>query len=57
MSPVKVKAVISDMTGKTEMEVQDAGKIDIRSLMPGLHLVSLYDESGRRVALQKLVKE
>jgi Glycine rich protein/Bacterial Ig-like domain (group 2)/Secretion system C-terminal sorting domain len=55
-SPVKVRAVITTIEGKVEMERADAKEMDITRLADGLYLISLYDDNGVRIAVQKLTK-
>ncbi|MES2703374.1 MAG: T9SS type A sorting domain-containing protein [Bacteroidota bacterium] len=56
-SPVAVKAVITDMAGRAEVEQENAREIDITNLVPGLHTISLYDDKGNRLTVQKIVKQ
>ena len=56
-SPVKVRAVISDLEGKTELEQDNATEMDISHLADGMYLISLYDENGVKLDIQKLVKQ
>lgn|GEM_PF-1416520 len=55
--PVAVRAMIASMDGKLIMERNNATTIDISSLSTGVYLISLYDEAGERLTVQKLIKE
>ncbi len=54
---VPVRAVISTVDGRKEIEVANAKEVDISRLASGLYLIALYDDSGVRIAIQKFVKE
>ena len=54
---VTVRAVISSVDGKVVMEQTDAKEMDISKLANGLYVISLLDEEGHQVLVQKLVKE
>jgi hypothetical protein len=56
-SGIRVKAVISSVDGKTEMEQADAKELDISKLASGMYFISLYTDNGQRVMVQKLVKQ
>jgi uncharacterized protein YjdB len=56
-SPVMVKAVITSVEGKTVLEQANAHEVDISRLANGMYFVSLYDENGLRVHIQKVIKE
>lgn len=56
-APVSVRAVISGVDGRAEMVLDNVAQIDISSLPPGIHIISLYDDYGNRVLLDKLVKQ
>jgi hypothetical protein len=51
-----VTVVISDMAGRKEIETKSAKQIDISKLANGLYLVSVYDEKGTLLTIEKLVK-
>ncbi|MES2703375.1 MAG: T9SS type A sorting domain-containing protein [Bacteroidota bacterium] len=53
----KVKAVITDLAGRTELVQEDAKKINIETLNSGLHFISLYGEDGAKLLTEKLLKE
>lgn len=52
-----VKAVITAMDGRIILEQPGAADIEINSLSNGLYMISLYDENGQRIMVQKLIKE
>jgi uncharacterized protein YjdB len=56
-SPVKVRAVLSGVDGRIEMEVADAKELDISRLADAAYFISLYDNSGQLIAVRKIVKE
>ena len=56
-SPVNVRAVISDVSGKVFMEQSAAKNMDIHTLPSGIYMIALFDDSGNRLLLQKLVKQ
>ena len=56
-SPVYVKAVISAMDGKVLLEQANAKDVDISQLANGMYVIMVYDETGHRLAVEKLVKQ
>ncbi len=56
-SPVKVRAVISSIDGRKEIDEQDAQEINISGLANGVYFITVYGEDGVRITVQKLVKE
>jgi len=56
-SIAKLRAVITDVEGRSVIEQADAKAIDISKLADGLYLINLYDENGMRVTVQKFTKE
>lgn len=56
-APVKVRAVISGVDGKIEMERADATEMNISKLASGLYFITLYDAAGTKIVVQKLVKQ
>ncbi len=56
-SSVRVRAVISSIDGKTEMEQADAKEINTSSLANGMYFISLYNDSGVRLMVQKIIKQ
>ena len=56
-SGIRVRAVISSIDGKTEMEQMDAKEMDISKLADGVHLISLYADNGQQLMVQKLIKQ
>ena len=56
-SPVKVRAVLSGIDGKIELQSEDARELDISRLSDAMYFISLYDESGQLLTVRKIVKE
>ena len=56
-SPVRVRAVISGMDGKVEIDVADAKQIDLTRLANAVYMLSVYDDEGHVIGTQKLIKE
>jgi uncharacterized protein YjdB len=56
-SAVRVRAVISDMAGKAIMQQADAKELDVSMLANGAYMITLYDDDGQMLTVQKLVKE
>jgi hypothetical protein len=56
-SPVAVRAIVTGIEGKTLMDQNNATAIDISNLASGLYFISVYNEDGERVKIEKLVKE
>ena len=56
-APVKVRAVISSIEGKKEIDVTDAKQINISALSNGMYFVTLYDDNGTAIAVRKVVKQ
>jgi hypothetical protein len=56
-SPVRVRAVISGVDGKKLIDQDNAKKIDISNLSSGVYFITIYDENGTQLKVQKLVKE
>jgi hypothetical protein len=56
LSPVTVKAVITGIEGEVIIEQNDARYMDISTLPAGLYFIALFDESGNRLAVQRLIK-
>ena len=56
-SSIKVRAVLSTMDGKIAIQQADAKQLDLSGLASAMYFISLYDESGQLVTVQKLVKE
>ena len=55
--PVEVRAIISGMDGKNIIDVRNARNIDISALSTGIYIISIFDEAGNRLTVQKLIKE
>ncbi len=56
-SSVRVRAVITGIDGKKEMEQADAKEMDISRLAPGMYFVALYDDNQQIISVQKLVRQ
>ena len=56
-SPVQVKAMITGMEGRILLQQADAKDIDISRLANGMYIITLFSETGERIAVQQLVKE
>ena len=56
-SDVRVHAVITSIDGKTELEQADAKEINTGGLANGMYFIALYDDSGVRLMVQKLIKQ
>ncbi len=56
-SAVAVRAVITGIDGKTAMEQADAKEMNITALANGMYFISLYNDAGERVQVQKLIKQ
>jgi len=54
---VAVKAVLTGIDGKTVLEQANAKELNISGLTPGIYMVVLYDDEGRAVLTEKVVKE
>ena len=55
-SSVNVRAVITSIEGKKMLDTA-ATDIDLSSLSEGLYVITLYNDAGERIAMQKLIKE
>ena len=56
-SAARVRAVITGIDGKTEMEQADAKQVNIGRLANGMYFISLYNDIGDRLMVQKLIKQ
>jgi len=56
-STIPVDAIIETMDGKKLIEQKKTSEVDIHMLPAGIYVISLYDENGVRVSVQKLIKE
>jgi hypothetical protein len=55
-SPVSVRAVVTDMTGRKEIEQDNAKEVNVSQLAAGIYIISLYDQDGIMLTKEKLVK-
>ena len=53
---VKVRAIVNDMAGRMVIDQADAHSLDIGSLPDGTYLMTLYDENGAIITVQKMEK-
>jgi len=56
-SPVTVKAVITGLEGRMQLEQANATDLDISRLANGVYIVTLYSADGARIAVQQVVKQ
>lgn len=56
-SPIAVRAIITSLDGRIAAEQNDAKNMDISNLSAGMYLIALFDEAGKKVAVQKLIKQ
>ena len=56
-SPAAVRVVISSMDGRKIIDRDNATKIDISKLTNGLYVITVFDESGTQIKVEKLTKE
>lgn len=56
-SVAEVKAVISTLEGKAVMSGTSKNDMDISSLPNGLYMITVFDNKGNRVHVEKLVKQ
>ncbi|MCW3123143.1 MAG: surface protein, partial [Flavipsychrobacter sp.] len=56
-SSVNVRAVISGVDGKIELQQANAKQMDLTNLASAVYFISLYDDSGQLLTVQKLVKQ
>ena len=56
-SGVNVRAVLSDIDGKTVVEQGNAKRLDISNLASGVYFISLYADGGQRIMVEKIVKQ
>jgi len=52
-----VKAMISSMDGKMLMEQENVKSINIGKLPAGIYMLSLYDQAGVKIMVEKLTKQ
>ncbi len=53
----EVKVVISTVEGKLILEGNSKNDIDVSALSAGLYMISVYDEQGNRLHVEKLIKQ
>ena len=53
---VKVRAIVNDIAGRTILDQADAHSLDIGNLPDGTYLMTLYDEAGEVITVQKMEK-
>ncbi len=56
-SNITVRAVITAIDGKVVIDKTDARQIDVSMLSDAAYMVSLYDDSGQLLSVQKMVKK
>lgn len=56
-STIRVRAEITGIDGKMELRQAGAKEINISTLANGLYFISLYNDIGERLMVQKLIKE
>lgn len=56
-APVSLRAVISSVDGRIVKDEKNVKSVDISNLVDGIYMVSLFDESGSRVAIRKFIKQ
>jgi len=54
---VKVKATLSGIDGKVIMEQANAKELNISTFTPGIYMLVLYDDEGKTILTQKVIKE
>lgn len=56
-SSINVRAVVSGFDGKRLIDKENAKEISLKGLADGLYLITLYDDNGQQMMVQKLVKQ
>ena len=56
-SLVEVRVLISTIEGKTVMQTTSKNDIDLTSLSNGLYMITVIDEKGNKLKVEKLVKQ
>lgn len=56
-SPVRVDVRLTDVTGRKVYEAQDARELQLGHLSDGMYLLSLYDEQGKLLRIEKINKQ
>lgn len=52
-----VRAVVSSVDGKTLIEKENAKELSMKGLANGLYIITLFDNNGQQILVQKLVKQ
>lgn len=55
-SPVAVRVVVRDVTGKTLLTATEATQVDLASFADGMYLVYVFDGSGQLLLTEKVTK-
>ncbi len=56
-APVKVRAVVSGVDGRSILEQVNATEVDLTHLANGLYMIALYDERGNMLVARKVTKQ
>jgi Secretion system C-terminal sorting domain len=56
-SPVNVRAEVRGIDGRKEMDVHNAKEINISRLADGIYFITLSDDHGNTVSIQKVTKQ
>jgi len=56
-SPMNVRAIISSVDGKKELEQTNAHTLDMSRLASGVYFIALYNDSGAIITVQKITKQ
>jgi hypothetical protein len=56
-TPVKVHVVISSMEGRVLVRSNDTNTVNIEQLEPGMYLVSMFNEAGDRIKVERITKQ
>jgi trimeric autotransporter adhesin len=52
-----LRAVVSGVDGKTLIDKENARELNLKGLADGLYMITLYNEDGQQMMVQKLVKQ
>jgi hypothetical protein len=55
-SPVRLQALITDLSGKVLVEARPGKTIDISKLQNGIYLVKIMSDTGDLVTVKKFIK-